>query len=172
MADEEATAEEKSGGKNKMLMFGIIGVVLAAGGAVGGPMIMNMINPPAEEATAAAEDDAPAAAEPGAPAHYYPILPPLTSNFADEQGRRRFIQVGLEVRASEQRFIDAVKEHNAVIRNALLLAYSELDYNEVITRDGKESLRQTTLDEIRDVMTTHVGEPGIEDVYFTQFVIQ
>ncbi|MEM1261501.1 MAG: flagellar basal body-associated FliL family protein [Pseudomonadota bacterium] len=171
MADEDAATEEKSGGKNKMMLFGIIGVVVAAGGAFGGPMIMNMINPPAEE-TVAATDEVPAASEPGAPAFYYPILPPLTSNFSDEQGRRRFIQVGLEVRTQEQRFIDAVKEHNAVIRNALLLAYSDLEYDVVITREGKEDLRQTTLDEIRDVMTANVGEPGIDDVYFTQFVIQ
>ena len=168
MAEEE-TEEAPKGGKGKLIIFGVVGLVLAGGGIFAGPMIQNMISPPAEPA---ADADNPAPAPPSSAAHYYPILPPLTSNFSDDVGRRRFIQVALEVRAPETRFIDAIKDHNAVIRNALLLEYSDLDYNEVITREGKEDLRQRTLEAIQFVLTERIGEPGIDDVYFTQFVIQ
>ena len=171
MAEAEENQEAPKG-KGKMMIFAVVGVVLLAGGIFAGPMIQNMMNPPAEEPAAAGGGGGEPDADLAAKAHYYPILPPLTSNFADESGRRRFIQVGLEVRASELRFIDAVKEHNAVIRNELLLAYSDLDYTSVTSREGKEELREITLEAIQTVLSDRLGEPGVDDVYFTQFIIQ
>ncbi|MEL7537852.1 MAG: flagellar basal body-associated FliL family protein [Pseudomonadota bacterium] len=169
-AEAEATEEAPKGGKGKLIIAAVGGLVLMGAGVFLGPMITGMISPPPEPEVAEESDDA--KPKPGAPAFYYPILPPLTSNFPDQQGRRRFIQVGLEVRASEQSAIDAVKEHNAVIRNALLLAYSELDYDAVVTRDGKEALRQTSLEEVRRVLNEQTGKPGVDDIFFTQFIIQ
>lgn len=170
MADEDTpeVEEPKKGGKGKMIIFGVIGLALVGGGMFAKPMIMNMINPPEPtEEELASEPEVTKLAT-----HYYPILPPLTTNFSDDAGRRRFMQVSLEVVALENSAIDAVKDHNAVIRNALLMAFSDVRYEDAITREGKEALRQLSLQEVQAVLESKIGEPGIEDIFFTAFVIQ
>ncbi len=169
MAEEETEAEEApaKSGKGKLIIMLVAAVVLGGGGFFGATMFMGG-DEPVEEG--AAEEEA--AAISNAKALYYPILPPLTTNFSDDVGRRRFMQVSLEVRASEQSAIDAVKDHNAVIRNALLMAYSDVNYESAITRDGKEALRVMSLEEVRRVLQEQTGEPGVDDIFFTQFVIQ
>ena len=132
---------------------------------------MKMLNPPPEEpAVEGMEEEE--VIETDGPTLYYPVLPPLTANFSDDNGRRRFMQVGLEVMARKQSVIDSVKEHDAVIRNTLLLALGETDYDTASTREGKESIRKKCLEEIRTVLEQVTGEPGVEAVYFTSFIIQ
>ena len=38
--------------------------------------------------------------------------------------------------------------------------------------EGKESLRQEALKEVRSILKRNTGEPGVEDLYFTTFVVQ
>ncbi len=168
MAEENEAQEEeqKKGGKGKLILFGGIGLVLVVGGVFAGPMIQNMLNPPAP-----VDGEEPVEVI-TAKALYYPILPPLTTNFSDEAGRRRFMQVSLEVRARDHSVINAVKDHSAVIRNALLMAYSDVGYAVAITREGKEALRVLSLTEVQRVLTEETGEPGIDDIFFTSFIVQ
>ena len=59
MAEEdnatEAAAEAAGGGKMKMIIFAVIGLVLVAIGIFAGPAVMNMISPPEPETDVAAE---------------------------------------------------------------------------------------------------------------------
>lgn len=178
MADEENATEAeaevpKPRSKLKTIIIGVVALAAFVGGGLAFPKIMVMINgePPAEVGADGTEVSPEPVADTG-PALYYPILPPLTSNFPDDLGRRRFIQISLEVMAREQSVIDEVKDHGAVIRNALLMALSDVNYETVVTRAGKEQLRQTALKEIQAVLTERTGEPGVEDVYLTSFVVQ
>ena len=177
MADEEQAADDQQpakGGKGKLIMMVVGALVLFAGGGFGLPMVMKMMNPPPEaQASADGATDAAAAIKEGdGPPLYYPVLPPLTANFSDDNGRRRFMQVGLEVMARKQSVIDDVKNHDAVIRNTLLLALGDADYDAATTREGKEAIRLKCLQEIRLVLEDLTGDPGVEAVYFTSFIIQ
>ncbi len=166
-AESETPEAPAKGGKGKLIIFAVGGIVLLGAGIFLGPMVSNMINPPPPP-----EGEEEEVVVVNAPAFYYPILPPITTNFSDDQGRRRFMQLSLEVRAPNSSAIDAVKEHNAVIRNALLMAYSDVDYDSAITREGKEALRAISLAEVQRVLAEQTGEDGIDDIFFTQFIIQ
>ncbi|MDX1498781.1 MAG: flagellar basal body-associated FliL family protein [Woeseiaceae bacterium] len=171
MADEavdtpEEAPEANGGGMLKILALGGGAVVLLAVGIFAGPAVMNMISPPAEEATEAAP-------EPGSgPALYTSLHPPIVVNFKDEAGEQHYMQITMEVMARDQGVINSVREHVAVIRNALILLYSGVTYEEVVTHEGKEKMLADGLEAIREVMTEIGGEPGVEAVYFTNLVIQ
>lgn len=170
MADEENQNEEgteKSGGMMKMVMFGGIALVLLAVGVFAGPAIMNMISPPEVEEEAAA-DEGPKSG----PAIYTSLHPPLVVNFKDAAGDSHFMQITMEVMARDQGVINAVREHVAVIRNALILLYSGVVYEEITTREGKEQMLADGLVEINKVMTDMTGEGDVEAVFFTALVIQ
>ena len=172
MAEEENAAEappEKSGGMMKMVLFGVIGLALLATGIFAGPAIMNMISPPEETETAESGEAAPA---PAGPAIYQSLHPPLVVNFKDSYGEPHFMQVTMEVMSRDQNAINSVRDHTPAIRNALILMFGQAKYEEVVTREGKEKMLDDALAEIQSVMTDRIGEPAVEEVYFTALVIQ
>jgi flagellar FliL protein len=109
-------------------------------------------------------------AAPGAPAIYFAIDPPLVVNF-EEGSAVRFLQITMEVMARDQKAIDSVQKNVPLIRNNLLLLMSNRNYEELMSREGKEKLRQEALTEIRSVQKKE-GGPPIEDLLFTSFVVQ
>jgi len=163
----EGEAAPASGGLRRWIIIAAVAVVAAAGGVFAYPAIMNMLNPPAE--TEVAEEEA---STPDRPALFAPLHPPLVINFTDAYGDSRFMQMTLEVMARDQGVIDEVKNHAAVIRNALILRFSSVDYERVTTREGKQQMLDDALEEIRTIIETETGETGVEAVYFTGLIIQ
>src|SRR6266481_2039764 len=86
----------------------------------------------------------------GKAAVYYAIDPPLVVNFEDGSVVR-FLQITMEVMAHDQKDIDSVQKNIPVIRNNLLLLMSNRNYQSMMSREGKEKLRQEALTEIRAV---------------------
>ncbi len=172
MADEqnETQAGEEAAPKgkgSKLLVIGGAVALLVLGLAVGGVM-SGMFS--SEEAAEAGEETAEAAEE--GPALYVGLHPPLTVNFGGEVGQRHFMQVSLEFMAREQRIIDAFKEHDAVIRNNLLLLLGGYDYETATTRSGKEKMLDDVLAEVQGILDQRIGEPGVQEAYFTTLVVQ
>jgi len=101
---------------------------------------------------------------------FYPIDPPLVVNFEDGSAVR-FLQISMEVMGKDQKGIDSVQRNMPLIRNNLLLLMSNRDYQSLMSREGKEKLRQEALTEIRAVQKKQ-GGADVEDLLFTSFVVQ
>jgi flagellar FliL protein len=115
---------------------------------------------------------APHGAEGGAGkvALYYAIDPPLVVNFEDGSAVR-FLQITMEIMARDQKAIESVQKNIPLIRNNLLLLMSNRNYQSMMSREGKEKLRQEALTEIRAVQKKE-GGPDVDDLLFTSFVVQ
>jgi flagellar FliL protein len=113
---------------------------------------------------------APHAEEGGKAAVYYAIDPPLVVNFEDGSAVR-FLQISMEVMAHDQKAVDSVQKNIPLIRNNLLLLMSNRNYQTMMSREGKEKLRQEALTEIRAVQKKE-GGPDVDDLLFTSFVVQ
>lgn len=105
------------------------------------------------------------------PSLYLALEPPLIVNFPDTDGVR-FLQLTITVMAREQAVLDAVARYNPVIRNNLITIMSGRDSQSLLTREGKEKLRQEALREVQSILSRETGAPGIEDLLFTSFVVQ
>jgi len=164
--ENDAAAEEAAkGGGKKWIIIGVAVVLLGVGGFFGYSMFMG--EPEAEEGEETAEE-APA----DQPALFASLHPPLVINFHDSYGDSHFMQMTLEVMAREQSLVDAVRDHAAVIRNALILTFSNLEYETVNTREGKQEMLDDALAEVQTIIENETGETGIEAVYFTGLIIQ
>ena len=168
--DAGGDAAEGGGGKKKIILLAIIALVLI-GVSVGGTLaVISMLGgnepPPAEE-------QAEAEAEPEAPkqAIYYPLKPPIIVNY-EAKGRQRYLQAELTLMTREADVIGAVELHMPMIRNALVMLIGGQVYEEVQTAEGKEFLRLQCLQELQAIMEKEIGKPGIEQVLFTNFVMQ
>jgi len=83
----------------------------------------------------------------------------------------RFLQISMEVMAHDQKAIDSVQKNIPLIRNNLLLLMSNRNYQSMMSRDGKDKLRQEALAEVRAVQKME-GSPDVDDILFTSFVVQ
>lgn len=168
---EETPVEEVSGGKKKLILLVIVGLVLV-GASVGGTLFALKMMGGSDE-TAAAEAGDESAAEPAVklPAVYFPLKPPIIANF-NVKGRQRFLQADISLKIREQDAVAAVELHMPMIRNALVMLISGQIYEDLQTPEGRELLRQQSLTEIQSILESEIGKPGVEQVLFTNFVMQ
>jgi flagellar FliL protein len=103
-------------------------------------------------------------------AFYYAFDPPMVVNFEDGSVVR-FLQISMEVMAHDQKAIDSVQKNMPLIRNNLLLLMSNRNYQSLMSREGKDKLREEALAEIREVQKKQ-GGGDVDDLLFTSFVVQ
>jgi flagellar FliL protein len=184
-AAEEVKAPPKkaSGGMMGSLVNGIVVFVMALGAVVAGGFINASLHPLPDlqldkDGKITAIKPPPSASgghggeggEGGGAANYYAIDPPLVVNFEDGSAVR-FLQISMSIMARDPKVIESVTKNSPLIRNNLLLLMSNRNYQSLMSREGKEKLRQEALEEIRTIQKKE-GGPAVDDLLFTSFVVQ
>jgi flagellar FliL protein len=166
--------------KSKLLIIALVVTVLLAVSATATLMLTGMLS--GEDQAAAAADNHSggkpdkkgkdkSAKKTKPPLNYIPLDPPFVVNFTGDTDIR-FLQVTVEVGTRNPEAVESVKEQRPAIRNSLVMLFSSQDPYVLNTREGKEKLRTETLSEIQKVMKEETGDPGVESVFFTSFVMQ
>jgi len=68
--------------------------------------------------------------------------------------------------------VHALEKHAPVLRSDLILLLSDQSQETLLSREGKEALRAEALAEIQRAMKELSGDPTVESLYFTNFVMQ
>jgi flagellar FliL protein len=103
-------------------------------------------------------------------ATYFQMPAPYTSNLADTDS---LVQIALAVSTYyDARVLNAVKTHEMAIRSAILLMLSQQEELALSTPQGKEALQKKLTKIVNSVLREKTGYSGIDNVYFTNFVIQ
>ena len=105
------------------------------------------------------------------PAQYVPLDPPFVVNFED-QGMLRYLQVSVAVMTRDKAVGEAVASNMPPIRNSLIMLFGSQNFASLGSTEGKEKLRNQALEEIQSILRKEIGQPGVEAVYFTNFVMQ
>lgn len=184
MAEQEqaAAAPARSGGGIGARVVNGLGIfVLTLAAVVVGGFINAALHPPQElvvgpdgQLTLKPREAAAGAAggRPTGPALYFAFEPPIVTNF-EHEGAVRFLQVNIEVMARDPAAITAVQQNAPLIRNNLTFLMSSLSHEEVMSREGRESLRSRSLEEVKAILAREAGDKVlIEDLLFTSFVVQ
>lgn len=162
-------AEPGGKGKLKLIIFIVIGLLLAVGLSVGGTfyfMSRGGEKPPADEA-------ADAQAAPQRQAAIYEVLAPaFIVNFTNTGGRQRYMQVSVALMSRDQAALDGLKEHMPLLRNQLVMLFSSQDFASLTTPVGQEMLRQQATASVQELAQKEIGKLAIEQVLFTNFVLQ
>jgi flagellar protein FliL len=193
--DDKTADAKKKGGKMKWLLIGLGVLVLAGGGVGGGLYATGMIGGgahgeakadephlvPRSEQKMAGEGgesgegggDHDGGEGAGGDAHasnYYTLEKEFTSNLMDSV---HFIQVGIAVSTPyDDKVITNLKTHEIAVRSAVLMALSETDEEQVFTAQGKTQLQKRLVKAINDTLKQKAGFGGVGNVYFTNFVVQ
>jgi flagellar FliL protein len=162
MAEDNETPAKP--GSKKLLIIVAAVVVLSAGGGVGGYFALRGGDDAATEAGAAAEPER-------RESLYVDLKPEFVINFRDRNNRPKFLKAEMSVATTDSDVEEAVSRHMPAIRNALVLLLSRQIYDDLVPHEGKEALRKQALAEVQAVLEQQIGKPGVDDLFFSNFVM-
>lgn len=166
-ANAEAAPAGK--GKLKLIILVVVALLLVIGLSIGGTWFL--LNKGDSKHEAEVEEGA-AAAPPGKQqAIYEALTPAFVVNF-NQKGRQRYMQVSVALMARDQLALDALKVHMPLLRNRLVMLFSSQDFDALITPVGKEMLRQQATASVQELAQKETGKLAVEQVLFTNFVLQ
>lgn len=186
------TKDEKPKGKKKgklktIILIVVLVLVLGGGGAAGGFFAAGMLGGEQEEpedpnkpkiilkdGTAVSDKEAsssvPKESSSDFKVTYHQIEQPFTSNLSNSDS---FAQLSLAVSTHyDERVFENVTNHEIAIRSAVLMELGQQDAFELEQPEGKLKLKRRLRDIINDTLKAKTGFGGIEDVYFTDLVVQ
>jgi flagellar FliL protein len=129
--------------KSKKKLIIILAAVLTLAGGGGGAFFYMKQKAAAAAAAAAEEDgDAPAAHDSHKDAKAKPTyvpLEPFVVNLADKESDR-FAQIGITLQVDDSHVADDMKTYMPALRNGILMILAHKSSEELLQRDGKETL--------------------------------
>ncbi|PCJ29663.1 MAG: flagellar basal body-associated protein FliL [Moraxellaceae bacterium] len=163
MADDEKNEEQDAPKSNKMLIIiiALLAVILVGGGVAAFLMMGGDDGGSEDEAMTST----------ASPAIYFDLKPPFVVNYA-WKGRQRYVQINLAIMTRSEQVVGALKKHMPLVRNNLVQIFGAQEFDELRTPDGKEVMRQMALEDLQKIVVDEIGEEGIEQVLFTNFVMQ
>ena len=104
---------------------------------------------------------------------YVDLKPPFVANYGvSDDGHMSYVKASVTVRVSSKEAEYAARYHVASLRNTLVLLLSRQDESSVASVDGRETIKAEALEEMRETMIAEEGDPFIDDLMFTNFVVQ
>ena len=168
--DVEAERPTKKSGTFKWVLIAIAGLLVIVSAGYATLHFAGVIGAPGAATAAAGADGKPADVS-KLPPLYLPMDPAFVVNFVANPDAR-FLQINLQVSTRDAAVLEQVEKHSPAIRNSLVMLFSSQDPLVLNSREGKEDLRQRALEEINRVLQEQAGTAGVEDVFFTSFVMQ
>ncbi len=162
MAEEQDAPK----GKSKLLIIIIAVVVLLLG--IGGALYFFLGSDDSASESQSQTATAVVAAE---PVMYVNIPQPFLFNVTgDKKDRLVQIKAQLMVRGSKNE--DLARYHSPLVESTLLATFASATVDQLRSPTGRVELRDKATEDIKASLAQAVGQPVIEKVLFTDFVIQ
>ena len=157
--------EKKSPKKLIIIIVGV--VILLAGGGGAAYFLMKGDSSKGEKAEHVEEDESAVPAE----KLYFDMSKPIVVDFPKgSTAKHGRITVSMLVEGTES--IEVLKKNEPMIRNNLLMLIGAQDSSVLNTREGKDMLRKSMLDDVTAVLTKMAGKGQVKEIFFTSFVMQ
>ena len=102
---------------------------------------------------------------------YVTLVPALVGNFGDGP-KLKFFKADLSLRVTGPDIEAKVKHHEPLIRNQLVMLFSQQTEEAMAAPGARETLRAEALKQVQDVLTQEEGQPLVEDLLFNNLIIQ
>nr|WP_218573117.1 flagellar basal body-associated protein FliL [Pseudomonas sp. L-22-4S-12] len=102
---------------------------------------------------------------------YYNLVPALVGNFGPGP-KLKFYKADIALRVTGSEAEEKVEHHEPLIRNQLVMLFSQQTEASMSGQDAKEKLRLEALKQVQDVLNQEEGKPYVEDLLFNNLIIQ
>lgn len=152
----------KTGGGSRKLLWIISILAVVSVCAAGAALYMVMGQGESRAAQAVPERRAP----------IFVKIDPFTVNLADDTHGSRLLYTGISLKVGDQQTQDILLEHMPQVRSRLLMLLSGQESRELTRPDGRLQLAEKIMATLQPPMTEHQPDLIIEDVLFTEFIVQ
>ncbi|EPJ51622.1 MAG: flagellar protein [Osedax symbiont Rs2] len=164
MADEEKTEETPKSSKKLLIIIIAAAVILLGGGGVGAFFLMG-------------SDDDEVVEEVRLPAVYTHIRtksgrPMFVSTVLSDDERTHYLQAYVVAKSRDPLVAPALEKHMPLIVSRLNTMFSTQEFAKLSTIEGKQNLRSDATKLLREILQQRIDIPGVEEVLFTNFVMQ
>lgn len=159
----ESTAPESTAPSKLPLMLSMVNLVATLG--LIAALALGLIGGTAESAP---EEEVEEVVQ---PAIYESMDKPMVATFQAE-GRHRYLQLVVQFMTRNPDTVLAIRTHMPAILDALYGELALMEFEMLQTTEGREVLRNRTLELSQTILAEHTGDPGVEQVYFTTFLFQ
>ncbi len=87
-------------------------------------------------------------------------------------GRQHYVQLSLTLMARDEEAFVGLHTHMPLIRNRVVMLLSGEEFAALQTDEGRVQLQHKLLVAIQEILQKETGKSGIEQVFFTNFVMQ
>ncbi|HBX57442.1 MAG TPA: flagellar basal body-associated protein FliL [Pseudomonas sp.] len=102
---------------------------------------------------------------------YLNLVPALVGNFGSGP-KLKFYKADVSLRVTGPEAEAKVAHHEPLIRNQLVMLFSQQTEEGLSAPDAKEQLRQEALKQVQQVLTEEEGQPLVEDLLFNNLILQ
>lgn len=163
MASRESAEKHKQRGSAKIIIIAVVVVIAIAASAVATWFFLS------------GDDKEVVETEPSTPvkgpAIYYKFKKPIIVTF-DVGSRQRFMQVNIALMMRQKAVYDGVVLHLPVIQSRLLTLFGQQDFMEIQTHEGRLAMQEAAKESVNTVMAQQSVNGEVENVLFTNLVLQ
>ncbi|MCY1560218.1 Flagellar basal body-associated protein FliL [compost metagenome] len=102
---------------------------------------------------------------------YLNLIPALVGNFGSGP-KLKFYKADVSLRVTGPEAEAKVKHHEPLIRNQLVMLFSQQTEESLNAPDARETLRQEALKQVQQVLVGEEGQPLVEDLLFNNLILQ
>ncbi|RKR43830.1 flagellar basal body-associated protein FliL [Paraburkholderia sp. BL17N1] len=158
----QQAAPASPGPMKRIILIVLIAIIAAGAAGAGVWFFMSKRAPTAASAEAA----------PPPPAPLFFPLESMTVNLQSDDGQQHFLRIGLTLKLADAKTQQELTDHMPEVRSRILLALSNKHPDELAPLEGKRALA-TELRTLIEQPTDKGAAPiHVQDVLFTEFVVQ
>jgi flagellar FliL protein len=169
---EGATPVIKKKSRKKTILISAIASIILGAASGAAYFFMGSEAAPEDANAEPGQEAKPAVkAEPAKPPRFL-VMEPFTVNLQRDAAIDQFLQISFSLQLEDEKQEELVKLYMPQARSRLLLLLSGKKASEISSVEGKKQLAKEILDQLRIPFSSQVRPLGVNEVFFTSFVIQ
>lgn len=102
---------------------------------------------------------------------YFAMEKPFVVNLSGSN-TLTYLQVNVQFKLKKADLREKLQKQLPAIENTLVMLLSDQTVSSIKSVQGKQALRKTALESVQQVCKKLIGDPTVDAVYFTGFIIQ
>lgn len=104
---------------------------------------------------------------------YYGLEPDIITNYLGSNARKLgYVRVTVELMLESAEYLEAAEHHAPLLRATAIDIFGRQPEEKVKSLTGREDIRRTCLEQIRELMKRETGAEMVKDVIFTKYLYQ
>ncbi|MFT4939903.1 MAG: flagellar FliL protein [Paraglaciecola sp.] len=104
---------------------------------------------------------------------YFGLEPDIVTNYLSSSSRNLgYVRVTIELMLEDANYLQAAEHHSPLMRATVIDIFGRQSEEKVKSLTGREDIRRSCLEKLREIMLKETGSEMIKDVIFTKYLYQ